>query len=136
MNLPMVGLFARVLNIPVKYLMPGVVLVSFVGVYGISGSIFDLYVMLAFGVVGWVFRKAGIPLVPVVMGLVLGVQMEKNLRRALTISDGKLDILWDSPLAMGLLILSGIVLVAPFVWSRLFPSVGHFEKPRLDEPGR
>lgn len=136
MNLPMVGLFARVLNIPVKYLMPGVVLVSFVGVYGISGSIFDLYVMLGFGVVGWVFRKAGIPLVPVVMGLVLGEQMEKNLRRALTISDGKLDILWDSPLAMGLLILSGIVLVAPFVWSRLFPSVGHFEKPRLDEPGR
>ncbi len=134
MNLPMVGLFARVLNIPVRYLMPGVVLISFVGVYGISGSIFDLYVMLGFGVAGWIFRKADIPLVPVVMGLVLGEQMEKNLRRALTISDGNLDILWDSPLAMGLLALAAVAFVAPLVWGRVFKDKRLIELPARDEP--
>lgn len=136
LNLPMVGLFARVLNIPVKYLMPGVVLISFVGVYGISGSIFDLYLMLAFGVLGWLFRKADIPMVPVVMALVLGEQMEKNLRRALTISDGNLNILWDSPLAMGLLILAVLAFVVPLVWHRVSNRRSLMEQLAQDEPTR
>jgi putative tricarboxylic transport membrane protein len=102
LNIPMVGLFTRVLRIPAKFLMPGVAMVSFVGIYGISGSIFDLMVMIGFGVLGWVFRKLDIPMVPVILGILLGEMMEKNLRRAMTISDGDVSVLYGSPLAIGL----------------------------------
>ena len=120
MNIPMVGLFARVLNVPTKYLMPAVALISFVGVYGISGSTFDLYLMTGFGVLGWLLRKIDVPLVPVILGILLGEQMEKNLRRALTISDGNLNILWDSPLAMSLLAAAVFGFLVPIIWGRLF----------------
>lgn len=102
MNLPMVGLFARVLLIPPRYLMPLVAMVSFVGIYGINGSTFDLLEMVAFGVLGWGLRKFDVPLVPVIMGVLLGNQMEANLRRALTISNGDWLRLVHSPLAIGL----------------------------------
>lgn len=115
LNLPMVNLFARVLRIPSRYLMPGVAMVSFVGIYGISGSTFDLMVMIAFGVMGWVFRKFDIPLVPVVLGIMLGDQMEKNLRRAMTISDGDWSILVGSPLAIGLLSAAVMGFIAPML---------------------
>ena len=120
MNIPLVGLFACVLNVPTKYLMPAVALISFVGVYGISGSTFDLYLMTAFGVLGWLLRKIDVPLVPVILGILLGEQMEKNLRRALTISDGNLNILWDSPLAMSLLAAAVFGFIVPIIWGRLF----------------
>lgn len=120
MNLPMVGLFARVLNVPTKYLMPAVALISFVGVYGISGSTFDLYLMTGFGILGWFLRKLEIPTVPVILGILLGEQMEKNLRRALTISDGDLNILWGSPLALSLLILAALGFVLPIVAGKFF----------------
>ena len=60
------------------------------------------------------------PLVPVILGILLGEQMEKNLRRALTISDGNLNILWDSPLAMSLLAAAVFGFIVPIVWGRLF----------------
>ena len=113
LNIPMVGLFARVLRIPSRYLMPGVAMVSFVGIYGISGSTFDLYIMVGFGVMGWLFRKLDIPLVPVVLGIMLGDQMEKNLRRAMTISDGDWGVLVSTPLATGLLIAAVVGFIAP-----------------------
>jgi putative tricarboxylic transport membrane protein len=115
LNLPMVGIFARVLRIPSRYLMPGVAMVSFVGIYGISGSTFDLAVMIAFGVMGWLFRKMDIPLVPVVLGIMLGDQMEKNLRRAMTISDGDWSVLVSSPLAIGLLTAAVVGFIAPMI---------------------
>ncbi len=111
MNIPMVSLFARVLLVPPRFLMPVVAMVSFVGVYGISGSSFDLMLMVIFGVLGWVLRKLDVPLVPVVMGVLLGYAMESNLRRAMTISDGDWLALFNSPLAVGL----WVVAVAGFV---------------------
>jgi len=100
MNIPMVGLFVRVLLVPTRILMPIVAMVSFVGIYGISGSSFDLLVMIAFGVLGWVLRKLDVPLVPVILGVLLGGEMERNLRRALTISDGDWTALFASPLSI------------------------------------
>lgn len=135
MNLPMVGLFARVLDVPSKYLMPAVVLISFVGIYGLTGSTFDVYMMVVFGVLGWVFRKADIPMVPAVMGIVLGEMMEKNLRRALTISDGKLDIFWDSPLALSMLAVAVLAFVAPLIWGRLFKTKALIQAAQSDDTG-
>ncbi|WP_193174180.1 tripartite tricarboxylate transporter permease [Oricola nitratireducens] len=120
MNIPMVSLFVRVLLIPPKYLMPAVAMISFVGIYGISGSTFDLMVMVIFGVLGWVLRKLDVPLVPVILGVLLGDQMEKNLRRAMTISDGDWTALFHSPLAIGLWAFAILGFVAPILFGRFF----------------
>ncbi|PLX35819.1 MAG: tripartite tricarboxylate transporter TctA [Hyphomicrobiales bacterium] len=120
MNVPMVGLFVRVLQVPSKYLMPAVAMISFVGIYGISGSTFDLLVMIAFGVLGYVLRKLDVPLVPIILGVLLGNEMEKNLRRALTISDGDWSILWGSWLAIGIWVFAIAGFLAPLVVGRFF----------------
>ena len=118
MNIPMVGLFIRVLLVPTKYLMPAVAMISFVGIYGISGSTFDLMVMILFGVLGWVLRKYDVPLVPVILGVLLGNQMEVNLRRELTISNGDWWALVDSPLAVGLWLVAILGFLAPILIGR------------------
>ncbi len=98
LNLPLVGIFARMLAVPTWILMPGVVMIAYVGIYSINHSRFDLLVITAFGMLGYVLRKLDIPLVPVVLGLLLGGMMETNLRRALSISNGEWGILISSPL--------------------------------------
>ncbi|EKF19596.1 tripartite tricarboxylate transporter permease [Nitratireductor pacificus] len=128
MNLPMVSLFVRVLLIPTRYLMPAVAMISFVGIYGISGSTFDLMVMIAFGVLGWVLRKLDVPLVPIILGVLLGDQMEKNLRRAMTIHDGDWTMLFNSWLAIGLWAFAIVGFVLPLI-------VGRYFRPKIaDEP--
>jgi putative tricarboxylic transport membrane protein len=127
MNVPLVGLFVRVLQVPPRVLMPGVAMVSCVGIYGISGSTFDLLLMIAFGVGGYLLRKLDVPLVPVILGVLLGNQMEDNLRRALTISDGDWSILWGSPLAIGLWAFAVIGFVAPMI-------IGRILKPPVPAP--
>jgi putative tricarboxylic transport membrane protein len=124
MNIPMVSLFVRVLLVPPRYLMPTVAMISFVGIYGISGSTFDLMVMVGFGVAGYVLRKLDVPLVPVILGVLLGNEMEKNLRRALTISDGDWSILWGSWLAIGLWVFAIVGFLAPII-------IGRYLRPRI-----
>ncbi|MCR8724093.1 tripartite tricarboxylate transporter permease [Frigidibacter sp. ROC022] len=113
MNIPMVSLFARVLLVPPRFLMPVVAMISFVGVYGVTGSSFDLTVMVIFGVLGWVLRKLDIPLVPVVLGVLLGNAMEVNLRRAMEIADGDWTVLFGSALAIGLWAVALVGFVLP-----------------------
>ncbi|MHA6264671.1 tripartite tricarboxylate transporter permease [Arenibacterium sp. CAU 1754] len=115
MNIPMVGLFTRVLLVPPRILMPVVAMVSFVGIYGISGSSFDLIVMVGFGVIGWVLRKLDVPLVPVILGTLLGNAMESNLRRAVTIDDGDWWTLIDSPLAIILWSVAAVGFILPII---------------------
>lgn len=119
LNVPLVGLFARVLQAPRWFLMPMVVLIAFVGVYSLNNSPFDLYMMLAFGVLGYVLRKLEIPTVPVVLGLLLGGQMEFNLRRAMSISGGDWSILINSGISIGIYAFAATLLVAGLVYSLL-----------------
>lgn len=100
LNIPLVGLFTRVLLVPTRILMPVVAMISFMGIYGITGSTFDVMLMVGFGLLGWVLRKLDVPLVPIILGILLGNEMEVNLRRAMTISDGDWSILVGSPLAV------------------------------------
>ena len=102
LNLPLIRLFANVLRLPNRILMPTVTMICFIGIYAVSGSTFDLYIMIAFGILGWVLRKLKVSLVPVIMGILLGNYMEDNLRRAMSISDGDPSILLGSGLAIGL----------------------------------
>lgn len=128
MNIPMVSLFVRVLLVPPRYLMPAVAMISFVGIYGISGSTFDLMVMVFFGVLGWLLRKLEVPLVPVILGILLGNQMEANMRRAMTISDGDWSALFASPLSIGLWLFAFFGFIMPIVAGRFFRS----KLPRTD----
>lgn len=110
LNIPMVGLFTRMLAVPMWVLMPLVVMVSFVGVFSISNSTFDLMMMAAFGVLGYILRKLDISCVPVVLGLLLGQDMESNMRRALTISNGEIGIFFGSTITM--VLYGGVALFA------------------------
>jgi putative tricarboxylic transport membrane protein len=110
-----------------------VVMISFVGVYSVNHATFDLLVMTAFGVVGYVLRKLDIPVVPVVLGLLLGGDMEQNFRRALSISGGDYSILFGSGIAVGLYVATAILLGVAVVFAirkRHIP----VSPPPVDEP--
>src|SRR5207248_10537748 len=93
LNLPLVPLFAQVLRMPVYVLYPLILGVSMVGVYSVSGSLFDLLLLLAFGLLGYLMRKLDYPSAPLILGLALGAGMERALRQSLMMSEGTLSIL-------------------------------------------
>ena len=113
MNIPMVGVFARMLRLPQWILVPGIVAISFVGVYAVHATTFDLVLMTALGVFAWILRKMAFPMAPLILGFVLGDLMEQNLRRALAISDGNLGILVQSRVAWVLWTLAVLAVVLP-----------------------
>lgn len=102
MNVPMVKIFVKILMVPAWVLMPLVTMVSFVGIYSLSGSYFDLVMMVGFGVLGYLMRKLDVPTVPIILGILLGSYMEDSLRRAMVISDGDWSYMFSSPIAIGL----------------------------------
>lgn len=103
--------FAWIARTPTKYLMPVVLMLCIVGAYGLNQSIFDVWVMLAFGVLGYVMSKLGFPRAPLLIGFILAPLMEENFRRAMRLSDGDLSIFVRSPLAIGLWCLIGVSVV-------------------------
>jgi putative tricarboxylic transport membrane protein len=119
MNIPLVGVFVRILSVPNWMLVPGILAVSTVGVYAVHATTFDLVLMAVLGVVGYLLRKCDVPMAPLILGFVLGDMMEQNLRRALSISNGELPILWSSPIAIGLWVLTVLMVTVPLIVRRL-----------------
>ncbi len=113
MNVPLVKVFVKVLMVPPWVLLPGVMMVSFVGIYSLTGSYFDLLLMVGFGVLGYVLRKLDVPTVPVILGILLGNSMEEALRRAMVLSDGDWTYLFSSGIAIGLWTAAVAGFVAP-----------------------
>ncbi|MEM5500369.1 tripartite tricarboxylate transporter permease [Ahrensia kielensis] len=118
MNVPLVKIFVRVLQVPPALLMPGVTMVSFVGIYSLTGSYFDLLLVVAFGALGYVLRKLDVPTVPIIMGILLGGQMEKQLRDAMVLSGGDASSLFASPISIGLWVAGILGFLAPIVLRR------------------
>ncbi len=114
MNVPMVKIFVKILTVPPWVLLPGVMMVSFVGIFSLTGSYFDLLLMIVFGIVGWLFRKLDIPTVPIILGILLGKHMEDALRRAMILSDGDWTYLFSSGISIGLWAFAILGFVAPF----------------------
>lgn len=112
-NIPMVGLFTRVLRLPNWALVPGILAISAVGVFSVHATTFDLMLMSGLGVVGYLLRKQGVPMAPLILGFVLGDMMEQNLRRALSITNGELGILMESVICKGLWIGALAMVVVP-----------------------
>jgi putative tricarboxylic transport membrane protein len=119
LNLPLIGLFVRLLYVPSGILYPLIVSISVIGAYGINGSMLDLYLILFFGVVGYVFDKVDIPVAPLVLSLVLGGMMEQSFRQAMTISGGNPVIFVSSTITVTLLVFTAISVAAPFILPRL-----------------
>lgn len=113
LNIPLVGVFARLLTVPTWILVPSIAVISLVGVYAIYGSTFDLLLAIGLGIFGYILRKLDFPLSALILGFVLGELMEENLRRALSISGGDLEILWSSPITMGLWALAAAMILLP-----------------------
>ncbi|MFO7547083.1 MAG: tripartite tricarboxylate transporter permease [Trueperaceae bacterium] len=118
LNLPLVGLFVRILLIPRWVLVPTVVAIAYVAVYSATSSPFDLFAMTAFGVLGFLMRKLGYPLAPVVLAVVLGPMMEVNLRRALSLNNGDWGVLVGSPITIGLWMMVAVSLFLPLLLRR------------------
>ena len=119
MNVPMVKFFVRILSVPPWILLPGIMMVSFGGIYSLTGSSFDLILMILFGLFGYIFRKIGVPTVPIILGILLGNKMEDSLRRAMIISDGDWAYLFSSGIATGLWIAAVAGFVAPMFLRKL-----------------
>jgi putative tricarboxylic transport membrane protein len=117
-NLPLVGIFARLLTIPQHYLTPLIAILAFVGIYTIVGNPFDLLLITGLGVFGWFLRKLDFSLAPVILGFVLGGLFENNLRRALSISGGDWSILIEDWRSIVLYVLAAVVVVLPILLSR------------------
>jgi putative tricarboxylic transport membrane protein len=117
LNLPLVGLWVKLLQIPRPYLYAGILTFAALGSYSVGASTTDLVLLFVLGVLGWVMRSQGYPVAPAVVGLILGPLAEENLRRTLTISAGDASALVTSPFAAtvyGLL----VVLLALGAWLR------------------
>lgn len=115
MNVPMVKIFVKILMVPAWVLLPGVTMISFVGIYSLGGGYFDLVMMVGFGVLGYFLRKLDVPTVPVILGILLGNHMEDSLRRAMVISDGDWTYLFASPITIGLWVASILGFLAPMM---------------------
>jgi putative tricarboxylic transport membrane protein len=111
LNLPLVGLWAKILEVPFHYIAVGTLLFCVLGAYSINQSVFDVWVMLGFGVVGYILRKLDFPLAPAVLGLILGPMLEKSLRTSLEMSAGDFSIFVTRPIAAGMLAISVVILI-------------------------
>jgi len=115
MNVPLVRVFASILAIPTWLLVPGILCISMIGVYALSATRFDLLMVTAIGALGYFLRKAQMPMAPLILGVVLGNLMEQNLRRALSMSDGNIGILFASPVSLGFWALALVVVLLPLI---------------------
>jgi len=115
LNLPLVGLWAKILTIPAPQLYAGILVFATIGTYGISQSPVDLILLYTIGVLGYFMRRFDFPSAPVIIGMILGPLAEQEFRRAMTISQGDLGIFVSHPLSLSLLCLAVILLAGPLV---------------------
>ncbi len=121
LNLPLVGVFARILYVPPGVLLVLILGIAAAGIYSFNTQVFDLYLALAFGVAGYAFRKLDIPRGPLIFGVILGGLLEQSFRQAMTISSGSPLIFISSPIA-GFLLLCSVVSVGASLWAKRRPA--------------
>ncbi len=121
LNLPLIGVWIKLLSVPYRWLFPAIVLFCAIGVYTTNNSTFDIWLVAAFGFIGYVFKKLDMEPAPLLLGFILGPMMEENLRRALLLSRGDWSVFVMRPLSAGLLVAAACMLflvLMPAVKSR------------------
>lgn len=106
LNLPLVGLWAKVVEIPYRLLAPFILVLAFIGAFSIRNNLFDVWVMVIFGVIGYAMKKTGYPLAPLILTLILGDRLEADLRRSLVLSDGSPLIFLERPISLVLMVMA------------------------------
>ena len=120
LNLPLIGMWIKLLTVPYKFLFPAIVLFCAVGVYSTNNNTFDVWLVGAFGFIGYLFVKLGCEPAPLLLGFILGPMMEENLRRALLLSRGDWSVFVTRGLSAGLLAAAALLLIIV-----LLPAVKH-----------
>ena len=119
LNLPLVGLWVKLLKIPPPWLYAGIIVVSTAGVYGAGNSVFNVGLLYAFGLVGYAMRRFDFPAAPLIVGLILAPMAEQSMRQALTISMGDWSTFVTRPLSGAILAVAALLLIAPPLWRKL-----------------
>jgi len=117
LNLPLVRVWVQLLKVPRPYLFAGIVTFALLGSYALNTSTFDVQVAIAIGIVGFLFRRYGMPITPLILGLILGPNLELQFRRALQISAGDYETLYATPLSKVLYLVLIVVILGPSLWS-------------------
>jgi TctA family transporter len=115
LNLPMIGLWVKLLTVPYRLLFPAIMAFSAIGVYSVNSSSFEIYLTALFGVVGFVFSKLGFPPAPMLLGFVLGPMMEEHLRRAMLMSKGDPSVFVTHPISLVFILAAAAILVVMVV---------------------
>ena len=113
LNLPLATVWARLLRIPRPYLYAGILFFASIGAYAANNSTFDLWLLLIIGVLGFFMRRYGLPIVPAIIGIILGPVAEEQMRRALQISDGELSGLYNTAFSQIVYVIIALLLVGP-----------------------
>ena len=113
LNLPLVGLFVKVLRIPENLLMPLILMLCIIGGFAINNTVADIWIMFLFGIIGFFLRRWGYSTAPLVLALVIGPMLENSLMQSLMLSQGSISIFYTQPLARALFILTGLVIFVP-----------------------
>ncbi|WP_431803849.1 tripartite tricarboxylate transporter permease [Halobacillus andaensis] len=119
LNLPLIPYISKLLKIPRPLLISLVIIFSLIGVYSVSFNVFHLYVLLFFGVIGYLMRLSSFPAAPFILAFILGGMMEQSLRQALTASNGDYSIFVTEPISLTLLIISLLSFLVPLVRKRI-----------------
>jgi putative tricarboxylic transport membrane protein len=115
LNLPLIGMWVQVLRVPYAILFPLILLFCVIGVYSVSNAIFDVYLMIGFGVVGYLMKKFGYEPAPLVLAFVLGPLLENNLRKALILSQGDFSTFVTRPISAACLAVAALLLLSPLL---------------------
>jgi len=111
LNLPLIGIWIKLLTVPYRFLFPAITLFCCIGVYTLNNSTFDVFCTSIFAFVGYVFYKLSCEGAPLLLGFILGPMMEENLRRALLLSRGDWSTFLSRPLSAGLLVAAALMIV-------------------------
>ena len=121
LNLPLIGLWVRLLRVPYHYMAVAIVIICIIGAYSIKNSAFDIGVMIVFGVVGYLLRKGGFPAAPLVLAMILGRILERSVQQALKVSGADIGIFVEKPISAALLAVGLLVMLIPlgkWTWRR------------------
>lgn len=118
LNLPLVGLWARLLLIPRPLLYGGILVLSMLGVYSLNNSVFDLWLLLGVGLIGFAMRQFEYPVAPLVVGLILGPMAEEQFRRAYAIAQGDVSVFFTHPISAVLLAIAAACVIGPYLLRR------------------
>ncbi|MBI1962147.1 MAG: tripartite tricarboxylate transporter permease [Candidatus Rokubacteria bacterium] len=127
LNLPLIGFWVRLLKVPYAYLAVVVVIICIIGAYSISNTVFDVGVMLVFGVFGYLLRKGSFPAAPLVLAMILGRILERSFLQALQVSAADLSIFIEKPISAALLSVAALVMLTPaarWLWRQRWAAHG------------